>query len=280
MTEAGTEWSTGLHLPCTVRVDYRRLTFTRFEVPIDEGHTNNFYVLAVRRLNLLNELFWRAYIGIYYRWKMVDNFSSQDAVMAEIVDYTTPERLSPTDKFPNEWRRFVVECARTPKDRLSGRARNQLAWVGRRPDGQREQKGRRADSQQNVKKFTHRVTCLNRSARGRQRRLPIGERMSGGAAPPGALALEASRCGLSRAHSPVVGVVIEACRRAIVQPVQVPHRAVLDSTRSRAGVVGWRCYVGIPALSRARLREGACGDAQAGNHGRIAPASSVADLFI
>lgn len=117
MTEAGTEWSTGLHLPCTVRVDYRRLTFTRFEVPIDEGHTNNFYFLAVRRLNLLNELFWRAYIGIYYRWKMVDNFSSQDAVMAEIVDYTTPERLSPTDKFPNEWRRFVVECARTPKDR-------------------------------------------------------------------------------------------------------------------------------------------------------------------
>ncbi len=114
MTEAGTEWSTGVHLPCTVRVDYRRLTFTRCEVPIDEGHTNNFYFFAVRRVNLLNELFWRAYIGVYYRWKMVENFSGQDGLMAEITDYTTPERLSPTDKFPHEWRRLVVECARTP----------------------------------------------------------------------------------------------------------------------------------------------------------------------
>jgi hypothetical protein len=116
MTEAGTEWSTGVHLPGIVRVDYRRLTFTRFEVPIDEGHTNNFYFLAVRRLNLLNQLFWRAYIAIYYRWKMVSNFSSQDGLMAEITDYTTPERLSPSDRFPHEWRRFVVECARAPKN--------------------------------------------------------------------------------------------------------------------------------------------------------------------
>jgi hypothetical protein len=114
MTEAGTEWSMGAHLPCMIRVDYRRLMFTRFEVPIDKGHTNNFYFLAVRRGNLLNELFWKAYINIYYRWKVVSNFSSQDGSMAEITDYTTPERLSSTDKFPREWRRFVVECARTP----------------------------------------------------------------------------------------------------------------------------------------------------------------------
>ncbi len=116
MTETGTEWSTGVHLPCTVRVDYRRLTFTRFEVPVDEGHTNNFYFIAVRRLNLLNQLFWRAYITLYYRWKMVSNFSSQDGLMAEITDYTTPERLTPSDRFPHEWRRLVVECARTPRN--------------------------------------------------------------------------------------------------------------------------------------------------------------------
>jgi phenylpropionate dioxygenase-like ring-hydroxylating dioxygenase large terminal subunit len=113
MTAAGTEWSMGVHLPCTIRVDYRRLMFTRFQVPIDEGRTNNFYFLAVRRRNLLNQLFWKAYVNIYYRWKVVGNFSTQDGAMAEIVDYTTPERLSPTDKFPLEWRRFVVECART-----------------------------------------------------------------------------------------------------------------------------------------------------------------------
>jgi hypothetical protein len=82
---------------------------------------------------------------------------------------------------------------------------------------------------------------------------------------PGALALEASGCGLSRAHSAGAGVVIGACRRAIVQSVQVPHRAVLDSTRSRAGVISWHCYVGIPALCRGRQREGACSDAHSGN---------------
>jgi hypothetical protein len=84
---------------------------------------------------------------------------------------------------------------------------------------------------------------------------------------PGALVLEASRCGLSRAHSAGAGVVIEACRSAI-QPVQVPHRAVLDRTRYRAGAVSWRCNVGIPALPtgcRGRQREAVCGDAQAGN---------------
>ncbi len=114
MTVAGTEWSTGLHLPCTVRVDYRRVMFTRFEVPIDEGHTNNFYFLAVRKKGLVNELLWRAYINVFYRWKMVTNFSSQDGAMAEITDYTTPERLSQTDKIPREWRRMVVECGRKP----------------------------------------------------------------------------------------------------------------------------------------------------------------------
>jgi len=116
MTEPGTEWGNGLHLPCTVRVDYRHIMFTRFEVPVDEGHTNNFYFLAARRKNLASELFWKAYINLYYRWKMVSNFSRQDGSMAAITDYTTPERLSPSDRFPREWRRFVIECARKPKE--------------------------------------------------------------------------------------------------------------------------------------------------------------------
>jgi len=73
------EWSTGVHLPCTVRVDYRRLTFTRFEVPVDEGHTNNFYFIAVRRLNLLNQLFWRAYITLYYAGKWSAIFPARTA---------------------------------------------------------------------------------------------------------------------------------------------------------------------------------------------------------
>ena len=114
MTGAATEWGTGVHLPCTVRVDYRRLMFTRFEVPMDENRTNNFYFIAVRKGSLLNQLFWSTYITGYYLWKAISNFSSQDGHMAEITDYTTPERLSPSDKFPREWRRFVLECGRRP----------------------------------------------------------------------------------------------------------------------------------------------------------------------
>jgi len=76
-----TEWSTGVHLPCTVRVDYHA-SRSRARGPRDEGHTNNF-THSVRRLNLLNQLFWRAYITLYYRWKMVSNFSSQDGLMAD-----------------------------------------------------------------------------------------------------------------------------------------------------------------------------------------------------
>jgi len=112
MTQAGTEWGTGVHLPCIIRVDYRRIMFTRFEVPMDAGRTNNFYFIAVRRGNALNRLFWRSYFLLYYRWKMIENFSAQDAHMAEITDYAAPERLTPTDRFPREWRRFVLECAR------------------------------------------------------------------------------------------------------------------------------------------------------------------------
>jgi len=79
---------------------------------MDAGRTNNFYFIAVRRGNALNRLFWRSYFLLYYRWKMIENFSAQDAHMAEITDYAAPERLTPTDRFPREWRRFVLECAR------------------------------------------------------------------------------------------------------------------------------------------------------------------------
>lgn len=110
----GTEWASGLHLPCIVRVDYRRLMFTRYEVPIDENQTNNFYFFAVRRRGPLNTLFWKAYFALYFRWKMIVNFSEQDAQMAAITDYSAPERLTGTDKFLREWRRLIIDCARKP----------------------------------------------------------------------------------------------------------------------------------------------------------------------
>lgn len=114
MQTPASEWGSGVHLPCIVRVDYRRIMFTRFEVPIDAQRTNNFYFIAVRRGNALNQLFWQVYFQVYFRWKTVVNFSAQDAHMAEITDYDAPERLTPSDKFPREWRRFVVDCARKP----------------------------------------------------------------------------------------------------------------------------------------------------------------------
>src|SRR3981081_4966168 len=95
---------------------------------------------------------------------------------------------------------------------------------------------------------------------------------------PGALALEASGCGLSRAHSAGAGVIIDACRRAIVQPVQVPHRAVLDSTRSRAGVVSWRCYVVFPSCRLGVVRDCAkelVAMPRPATNDTIAPASGV-----
>lgn len=114
MFEPGSEWGMGVHLPCTVRVDYRRLMFTRFEVPIDEHRTNNFYFISVRKGGILNQAFWHAYMKGYYLWKTVSNFSAQDGHMAQITDYAAPERLSASDKFPREWRRFVVDYARRP----------------------------------------------------------------------------------------------------------------------------------------------------------------------
>lgn len=118
MHPPGTEWGTGPHLPCIMRVDYRRIMFTRFEVPIDEHRTNNFYFFAVRRRGALNTLFWKTYFRVWLRWNMIMNFSEQDARMAEITDYDAPERLAPTDRFLREWRRLIVDCGR----RLPGAA--------------------------------------------------------------------------------------------------------------------------------------------------------------
>ncbi len=114
MYPPASEWGMGMHLPSTIRVDYRRVMFTRFEVPIDENRTNNFYFIAVRKGSELNQLLWRAYFHLYYRWKTVSNFSGQDGHLAEITDYAAPERQSTTDRFLREWRRFVVDCARKP----------------------------------------------------------------------------------------------------------------------------------------------------------------------
>ena len=126
MYPQASEWGTGLHLPCIVRVDYRRLMFTRFEVPMDAQRTNNFYFVAIRKRGLLNQLFWKAYFHVYFSWKTVINFSAQDAHMAEITDYSAPERLTASDRFARDWRRFVVECARrsptAPQDTTAGSA--------------------------------------------------------------------------------------------------------------------------------------------------------------
>ena len=106
------EWGSGCHLPATIHIDYYRWIFTRYEVPVDANTTNNYFFCTWRGHNAWQRFFWPIYFKLYFKWKMIDNFSTQDAVMAEITDYTAPERMSPTDIFPREWRRFVLEYGR------------------------------------------------------------------------------------------------------------------------------------------------------------------------
>jgi phenylpropionate dioxygenase-like ring-hydroxylating dioxygenase large terminal subunit len=106
------EWTSGSHLPGTLHIDYHRWAYCRYQVPIDENRTNNFFFVCWRGDNAWQRFFWPLYFHLYFGWKMVQNFSAQDAVMAEITDYTAPERMSQSDLFPREWRRFVVEHGR------------------------------------------------------------------------------------------------------------------------------------------------------------------------
>ncbi len=106
------EWTSGAHLPGTLHIDYHRWGYCRYQVPIDENKTNNFFFCSFRGDTWWKRIFWPLYFKLYFGWKMVINFSAQDQVMAEITDYAAPERLSPTDLFPREWRRFVLNYGR------------------------------------------------------------------------------------------------------------------------------------------------------------------------
>ena len=111
------EWGTGMHLPATMHFDFRLGTFTRCQVPIDEHSTRQFFFCSWRARNAWQRLFWAVYFNVWFDWKHCKNFSGQDAVMAEISDYSAPERLSSTDVFMRTWRRFVLEHARDFKRR-------------------------------------------------------------------------------------------------------------------------------------------------------------------
>lgn len=106
------EWTSGSHLPGTLHIDYHRWTYTRYQTPIDEKTTNNFFFCSWRGHTAWQRFFWPLYFHLFFRWKMIINFSAQDALMAEITDYSAPERMSQSDLFPREWRRFVVEYGR------------------------------------------------------------------------------------------------------------------------------------------------------------------------
>lgn len=106
------EWTLGAHLPGTLHLDYHRFTYTRYQVPVDENKTNNYFFISWRGDTAWQRLFWPLYFHVWFNWKMTKNFSGQDAVMAEITDYSAPERMSPTDLFPREWRRFVLDYGR------------------------------------------------------------------------------------------------------------------------------------------------------------------------
>jgi len=109
------EWGSGSHLPGTLHIDYHRWSYTRYQVPIDEKTTNNYFFCAWRGDTAWQRFFWPLYFRLFFGWKMIRNFSSQDGEMAAITDYSAPERLSQSDLFPREWRRFVVEHARDLK---------------------------------------------------------------------------------------------------------------------------------------------------------------------
>lgn len=106
------EWTSGAHLPGTLHIDYHRWTYCRYQVPIDEHSTNNYFFCSWRGDTAWQRFFWPLYFHLFFRWKMIMNFSAQDGLMAEITDYSAPERMSPSDLFPREWRRFVLEYGR------------------------------------------------------------------------------------------------------------------------------------------------------------------------
>ena len=105
------EW-TGLHLPCTFRVDYRTFIYSRCTVPIDREQSRMFYFHATRPGTC-----WKRWVDtlvfyIWRNWQMNYNFSGQDQRMMEHQRYDTPEKLSGTDLFPLETRRLIVNHAR------------------------------------------------------------------------------------------------------------------------------------------------------------------------
>jgi len=90
--------------------------FSRFQVPVDKDRSNQFYILSWHAKSAFARLGWKLWYHLYFGWKMLDNFSSQDARMAEITDYRASERLTPSDVFMANWRRFVLENARGLKE--------------------------------------------------------------------------------------------------------------------------------------------------------------------
>ena len=106
------EWASGSHLPATINIEYHRWTYCRYEVPVDEHRTNNYFFVSWRGRSAWQRFFWPLYFKVYFGWKMAVNFSGQDGAMAEITDYSAPERMGGSDLFPREWRRFVLEYGR------------------------------------------------------------------------------------------------------------------------------------------------------------------------
>jgi phenylpropionate dioxygenase-like ring-hydroxylating dioxygenase large terminal subunit len=106
------EWGTGVHLPGIVRVDFHKNVFSRASVPMDENSTNNFYYHTTYPRTKLRRLMLWVYFVAWYNWKMNRNFSGQDQRMVENQDYETREKLTPSDRFPRDFRRLVIDHAR------------------------------------------------------------------------------------------------------------------------------------------------------------------------
>jgi len=110
--EPNVEWSM-LHLPAIIRVINRRWIYSRITVPVSETTSRIFYIHARYPGNRFKRILNRISFHVFYNWWFNRNFSGQDKRVVENQYYDRPEKFSPSDLIPKEWRKLIVGHART-----------------------------------------------------------------------------------------------------------------------------------------------------------------------
>ena len=106
------EWAT-LHLPAIARTPNPHYIYTRNVVPIDADKCQVIYFHTRPVHSILGRAFYAVLFHTFYNWWYNYNFSGQDSKVVVYQNYKASEYLSQSDIVPLEWRRHVLEHART-----------------------------------------------------------------------------------------------------------------------------------------------------------------------